>query len=108
MKNSLLTILQVLLILFGLNSCEKKEESASCSTSYLSELDDQIQFTDEVYATYIKTPNTANCQHYKITLEVYIKKLEPYGNCPSLVGEKRKDWERLVASLESSRAALNC
>jgi hypothetical protein len=46
-------------------------------------------------------PSDANCNALKAAYQDYIDALRPYGNCPTLTGQSRTDWQNALNEAEA-------
>lgn len=87
-----------LLLLF---SC-KKENVAPCSTAWASDLQNEISAIGTAVSIYSMDPSTDNCNMLKAAYQDYIDALKPYGNCTTLSGVSRSEWQSAIDDAESS------
>jgi uncharacterized protein YaaR (DUF327 family) len=102
MKNKSLFILFLLSLSGILFSCAKKEDD--CATAYTTELQAEVNAINTTGQAYAQNPTPANCLAYKAAAQAYVNALEPYGNCASLTGQSRTNFE---TSLTAARTAVN-
>lgn len=101
MKNAQFGLLFVLFGFLVLFSC-KKEDVASCSGAWATELSNEISAISTAASIYSMDPSDDNCNMFKAAYQDYLDALRPYGNCTTLTGASRSDWQKALADAESS------
>ncbi|MDQ3141900.1 MAG: hypothetical protein M3Q56_06595 [Bacteroidota bacterium] len=84
------------------------DDPKPCSTAFGVELQAEINAFNSAAQTYSSNPTVANCIAYKAAAQAYVDALEPYGNCSTLTGQARTDWEASLAASKASVAAIQC
>jgi hypothetical protein len=87
-----------LLVLF---SC-KKNDPLGCSGAWATELQSEITEISQALADYYSDQTDANCNALKAAYRDYIDALKPYGNCATLTGQSRTDWQSAINDAEAS------
>ena len=100
-----------LIIIFCLTifvtSCKKDGDGAAgCSAAWATELQTEFSAISAAGATYALDPSAANCNAYKAAFQDYINALKPYGNCETLTGQSRADWQKSINEAEANVATL--
>ena len=106
MKFKSLIILFSLSLLGILYSCAKKDDN--CATAYTTELQAEVNALNTAGQTYAQNPTPANCQAYKTAAQAYVTALEPYGNCASLTGQSRTNFEASLTAAQNAVNSLTC
>ncbi len=101
MKNAQFRLVFVLFGFLVLFSC-KKEDVAPCSGAWATELSNELSAIGTAVSIYSMDPSDANCNMLKGAYEDYLDALRPYGNCSTLTGTSRSDWQEALADAESS------
>jgi hypothetical protein len=92
----------------GVWSCNKDKKDDSCSGAWASELSNEANAMINAAQVYAASPTPANCNAYKQAAQAYLDALEPYGNCATLTGQDRVDWQNAVDSAQQSVDAMQC
>ena len=87
-----------LLVLF---SC-KKDDPVGCSTAWASDLQSEIAEISQATSDYVLDQSVANCDALKAAYQDYINALKPYGNCATLTGQSRTDWQNAINEAEDN------
>jgi len=89
-------------------SCSKDGDGglAPCSAAWATDLQSEVTAFVTAQAAFGADPSDANCNAYKSALQNYINALKPYGNCATLTGQTRTDWQEAVAEAEADVATL--
>jgi hypothetical protein len=88
-------------------SCSKDDDGvAPCSTAWGTELQNELTAVINAGSAYGLDPSAANCSAYKAAYQDYINALKPYGNCATLTGQSRTDWQKAVSDAEAEVSAL--
>ena len=88
-------------------SCSKDGDGiAPCSTAWATDLQSELTAFVTAAGAYSSDPSDANCNAYKNAYQDYIDALKPYGNCATLTGQSRTDWQEAVADAEADVATL--
>ena len=102
MKNAPYRLVFVLFGLMVLFSCKKE----TCSGAWASELQNEITAISTAFSIYSTDPSEANCTDLKAAYQDYIDALKPYGNCATLSGQSRTDWQNSLNEAESNLDTL--
>jgi hypothetical protein len=105
MKNKLL-LLAFVAGSIAMPSCSKKDDPTPCSTAWGTELQTELNAVITAGQVYGNDPTPANCTSYKASYQAYINALKPYGDCSSLTGQQRTDFNTAVADAEADLATL--
>lgn len=101
MKNLSLTSFFVIFSLTLLFSCDKAKKP--CSIAWVLELSSEITAISTASLAYSADQSTENCNALKEAYQDYIDALETYGNCETLTGQSRTDWQE---SLDEAKEDL--
>ncbi|MFZ1706021.1 MAG: hypothetical protein WAT79_16870 [Saprospiraceae bacterium] len=104
------TLFLLLTIFFAFNfvSCGSDDNDKGCSVNWALDLQNEINVLNSAAQNYGQNPTTANCNAYKAAAQNYLNKLEPYGNCNTLTGQDRVDWQAAFDSARDSVNAIVC
>ena len=100
MKNAKFHLVYVLFGLLLLFSC-KKEDVAPCSGAWATELSNEFTAIATAASNYSMDPSEANCNMMKAAYQDYIDALRPYGNCSTLTGTSRSEWQKAIDEAEA-------
>jgi len=100
MKNIPSRLVLIMFALMVLVSC-KKESVAPCSVAWGVELQNEITAISTAITIYSGDPSDANCTALKAAYQDYIDALKPYGNCSTLTGAGRTEWQNALNEAES-------
>ena len=92
-------------------SCSENDEPNEpgiCGTTWAVAIEDEATAFSAALQAYASDPTTENCQAYKVALQAYIDALKPYGDCTTLTGQQRADWEAAVAEAEAGIDDIEC
>lgn len=96
-------------VVIGLWSCNKdKDDGASCSTAWATELSVQITAISNASQAYSADPTYENCIAYKAAAQAYVDALAPYGNCATLTGQSRVAWQQALDDAQQSVNDIDC
>jgi hypothetical protein len=101
MKNVSLPLIGIIFCSMVLFSC-KKDDPAACSTAWATELQEELTAVTDAFTTYSMDPSDANCIAVKEAYQDYIDALRPYGECSTLTGQSRTDWQNALDQAEDS------
>ena len=88
-------------------SCSKDGDGvAPCSAAWGTELQTELTAVSTAATTYGMDPSAANCNALKAAYQDYINALKPYGNCATLTGQSRTDWQKALSEAEADIATL--
>ncbi len=100
-----------LLVLSTIVSCNEEEEvndPAICGTAWAVAVEEEANDLSLAAQNYATDPSSENCAAYKDALQSYIDALKPYGDCTTLTGQQRANWETAVAEAEASIDDIEC
>ena len=100
MKNAQFRLAFVLFGFLVLFSC-KKEDVAPCSGAWATELQSELNAIGNAVTIYSLDPSDTNCNMLKGVYEDYLDALRPYGNCSTLSGTSRSEWQKAIDDAES-------
>ncbi len=87
--------------------CSKDGDGiGSCTTAWATDLQGELTAVINAGAAFGTDQSDANCNAYKSAYQDYINALKPYGNCATLTGQNRTDWQEAVAEAEADVATL--
>jgi hypothetical protein len=92
----LVVVVFSLLVLFA---C-KKDNPITCSTAYATELSNELTAISTAFSNYAMDQSEANCTALKAAYQDYIDALRPYGECETLTGQDRTDWQNTLNEAE--------
>jgi hypothetical protein len=101
MKNATTTLVFVMFGLLVLFSC-KKEGVGPCSAAWASDLQNEFTAISTAVSIYSADQSEANCNDLKAAYQGYIDALKPYGDCATLSGTSRTEWQNAINEAESS------
>lgn len=111
MKNKV-SFLAIMIFLFvGFNSCNKNNDDIGdepCSAVWANEVQDEVDTWTNAAIAYGTDPSPANCAAYKAAAQAYIDALEPYGDCASITGAQRSQWEQALTAARESINNIEC
>ena len=87
---------------------DEPNESGICGTAWAVAIEDEAAAFSLALQAYASDPSTENCEAYKVALQAYIDALKPYGDCATLTGQQRADWEAAVAEAEAGIDDIEC
>ena len=102
MKNAPSRLAFVILALLVLFSCGKDDGVTPCSSAWASDLQNEITAIGTAVNIYSMDPSTANCNALKAAYQDYIDALKPYGNCTTLSGVSRTEWQNAINEAEEN------
>jgi hypothetical protein len=108
MNKRILFALVLMVAVCGLWSCGGDDDNDGCSTAWASELTNEINAMSAAATTYALNPTVANCNAYKDAAQDYIDALEPYGNCATLTGQNRTDWQNALNDAQAEINQIDC
>ena len=100
MKNVPSRLVLVMFAFMVLFSCNK-ESVTPCSVAWGAELQNEITAISTAITIYSGDPSDANCTALKAAYQDYIDALKPYGNCATLTGANRTEWQNTINEAES-------
>jgi hypothetical protein len=99
MRNASLRYLAIIFSFAILFSC-KKNDPTPCSTAWALDLQNELTAIGTAASIYFEDQSEANCNALKDAYEDYIDALRPYGNCSTLTGQDRTDWQQALDEAE--------
>lgn len=96
---------------FGFAGCSDDEDPNNvvpCSGQWAVEVEDEINAWMSAAQQYASNPNQENCNAYKAAAQDYLDALEPYGDCATLTGEQRAEWEAAIQEAQESLNNSDC
>ncbi len=100
MKNVSFRLIVIIFCFPVLFAC-KKDNPVACG-SWASELSNEITAISTAFTVYSMDPSEANCAAVKAAYQDYIDALKPYGDCSTLTGQSRTDWQQSIDEAEAS------
>lgn len=101
MKNAPSRLAFVMLALLVLFSCSKDDDGITpCSTNWALEISSEITAISTAYSNYAMDQSEANCNALKDAYRQYIDALKPFGNCSTLAGADRAEWQDAIDEAE--------
>ena len=108
MRKKIFFLLFLAVAVSGFWTCSKDSKDDSCSGAWASELTDEANAMISAAQDYAANPTPASCNAYKQAAQAYLDALEPYGNCATLTGQDRVDWQTAIDGAQDSVDALDC
>ena len=90
----------------ALLSCNKDSEIAPCSVAWATDLQSEITAISTAVALYSADQSAENCTALKVAYQSYVDALKPFGNCATLTGQDRTDWQTAVNEAEASISTI--
>ena len=90
----------------ALLSCNKDSEIAHCSVAWATDLQSEITAISTAVALYSADQSAENCTALKAAYQSYVDALKPFGNCATLTGQDRTDWQTAVNEAEASISTI--
>jgi len=89
-------------------SCSKDGDAglAPCTTAWATDLQGELTAVINAATAFGTDASDANCNAYKSAYQDYINALKPYGNCATLTGQNRTDWQEALNEAEADVATL--
>ncbi len=89
-------------------SCSKDGDAgiAPCTTAWATDLQGELTAVINAATAFSTDASDANCNAYKSAYQDYINALKPYGNCATLTGPNRTDWQKALNDAEAEVATL--
>ncbi len=88
-------------------SCSKDGDGVlPCSTAWAADLQNEFTAITNAATAYATDQSDANCNALKNAYQNYINALKPYGNCATLTGQSRTDWQKAVNDAEADVATI--
>ncbi|KPL15553.1 MAG: hypothetical protein AMS23_06885 [Bacteroides sp. SM1_62] len=90
------------------SSCSKDNDPdvLPCSTAWATELHDEINAVAAAATAFALDESAENCNALKAAYQDYIDALKPYGNCATLTGQDRADWQKALDEAEADVASI--
>ena len=109
MKINMLFISIGIVFFLGFGSCgEDKNKDESCSAAWGTELQDEINAFSNAAQAYSASPSLTTCNAYKNAAQAYVNALQPYGECATLTGSLRTNWQTALTNAQASVDAIEC
>lgn len=110
MKKRFYLVAFIAIIFLGFSSCNKKDDPGeqACSGLWATELQDEVTAWTNAAIAYGSNPSVANCNAYKASAQAYLNALEPYGECTTLTGTERTQWEQALGEAQQSIDDIEC
>ncbi len=102
MKNRSILRLVYVFCTLALLSCKKDSDIAPCSVAWATDLTQELTAISTAVAIYSADQSAANCTALKAAYQGYIDALKPYGNCATLTGQDRTDWQTTLNEAEAN------
>ena len=99
MKKASFPLIAVIFSVMVLFSCKKE---TACSTAWATELQNELTAISTAFSVYAMDPSDANCTALKAAYQDYIDAMRPYGDCSTLTGQSRTDWQNALNDAEAS------
>lgn len=112
MNRKIFFFLFLTVAVLGSWTCNKDNDDNNnpdpCTGAWASDLADEANAMISAAQVYASTPTPANCNAYKDAAQDYLDALEPYGNCTTLTGQDRVDWQNAVDNAQQSIDNMDC
>ena len=111
MKKRITFLGLTLFILSTIISCSENEQAndpAFCNTAWAVAVEDESNELSLAAQAYATDQSAENCMAYKVALQAYVDALKPYGDCATLTGQQRADWEAAIAEAEVGIDDIEC
>lgn len=90
-----------------ITSCSKDGDGVvPCSAAWSTELNTEFTAITTAATTYAMDDSEANCNALKAAYQDYINAMKPYGNCATLTGQSRADWQKAIDEAEADVATF--
>jgi hypothetical protein len=108
MKNVFVPLTFVFFFTLLVSGCSKKNDAGlvPCSVAWATDLQPEYTVIANAAADYGQDPSLANCNALKAAYQDYVTALEPYGDCATLSGQDRDDWQKAVQDAKAEIATL--
>jgi hypothetical protein len=100
-------LISAFIVLLSLSGCKKDDEGVvPCSAAWVTDLESELSALYTAAAAYGTDPSLENCTAYKSAYQDYIDALKPYGNCATLTGTDREEWQQALDEAEAEVETL--
>lgn len=82
--------------LLGLDSCKKKGDPVHCSTTWATEVSDELTAAMNAAMAYSSNPNATTCNAYKAAMSNYIDALDKFSDCSTWTPQQKADLEEAI------------
>ena len=93
----------------GVIGCKDDDDNGSggptgknCANAWATDLQNELNAISAAVSAYTNDQSTANCNALKAAYLDYVNALKPYGNCATLTGQQRADWEQALQDAEDN------
>ncbi len=100
MKNVKFHHVAIFFCLIILFSCKKDSGIKPCSTAWALDLQHELSAITVAITAYSLDKSDANCIAVKAAYQGYVDAMRPYGNCATLTGQARTDWQKSMDDAE--------
>jgi len=83
-------------------SCKKDSEILPCTTAWATDLQQELSAVSTAVALYAGDQSAANCTALKAAYQDYINAMKPYGDCATLTGQNRTEWQAALDEAEAN------
>ena len=112
MSKKIFFFLFLTLTAVGSWTCSKDDDNNNnadpCTGSWATDLSNEANAMMNAAQVYASNPTIANCNAYKQAAQDYLDALEPYGNCATLTGQDRVEWQTALDNAQASINAMTC
>jgi len=111
MKKRITFLALMILGMTAFVSCSDEEEvndPGYCGTAWAVAVEDEANNLSLAAQAYASDQSSENCAAYKVAFQAYIDALKPYGDCTTLTGQQRANWETAIAEAEASIDGMEC
>ena len=106
MKNVSLNRAVFIFCIIALFSCKKDDGLLPCSATWALDIQQEASAISAASAIYSADQSAANCTALKAAYQDYIDAMKPYGDCATLTGQERADWQQTLNEAEADLDTL--
>ncbi|WP_162419431.1 hypothetical protein [Cyclobacterium roseum] len=109
LKKSLIAALPLLFCFLNVGcSVGEDNDVGSCSVRWSIELQDEINAMSQAAIARAQNPGPTTCENFRSASEAFLEALRPYGNCSTLTGQSRSEWQNEMDEAETRIQELDC
>lgn len=103
MKNVFVYLSFIFFFTLVVSSCSKDggTNGANCSTAWAADLSPEFDVITSASVAYSQDQSLENCNALKAAYQDWLDALKPYGDCATLTGQDRVEWQQAVDNAES-------
>jgi hypothetical protein len=101
-------LLIVFFVTLLISSCSKDNDpnAAPCSIGWATDLQNEITALSDAMVAFSLDESAENCNALKAAYRDYIDALRPYGDCATLTGSQRAEWQDALNEAEADLAGV--